>query len=50
MVGSFLVGLFWIVTFYVSQTQYPIPNIGAWNMLVGFAFIGFGFSLATKWR
>jgi hypothetical protein len=50
MVGSFLVGLLWIVTFYVSQTQYPIPNIGAWNMLVGFTFIAFGFSLATKWR
>lgn len=50
MVGSFLVGLFWIVTFYVSQTQYPIPNIGAWNMVVGFSFIAFGFSLATKWR
>jgi hypothetical protein len=50
MVGSFLVGLFWIVIFYVSQTQYPIPNIGAWNMLVGFSFIAFGFSLATKWR
>lgn len=50
MVGSFLVGLFWIVVFYVSQTRYPIPNIGAWNMLVGFAFIAFGFSLATKWR
>jgi Cell division protein CrgA len=50
MIASFLIGLFWIVTFYVSQTQYPIPNIGAWNMLVGFGFIGFGFSLATKWR
>ena len=50
MVGSFLVGLFWIVIFYVSQTQYPIPSIGAWNMLIGFTFIAFGFSLATKWR
>jgi hypothetical protein len=50
MIGSFLIGLFWIVIFYVSQTQYPIPNIGAWNMVVGFAFIGVGFSLATRWR
>lgn len=50
MVGSFLLGLLWIVVFYVSQTLYPIPGIGAWNMLVGFAFIGVGFSLATKWR
>ena len=50
MVGSFLAGLAWIVTFYISQTLYPIPDIGAWNMVIGFAFIGVGFSLATRWR
>jgi hypothetical protein len=50
MLGSFLIGLAWIVTFYISQTLYPIPDIGAWNMLIGFAFIGVGFSLATRWR
>jgi hypothetical protein len=50
MVGSFLAGLVWIVIFYVTSTNYPIPNIGAWNMVVGFAFVGVGFSLATKWR
>ena len=40
MIAAFLIGLFWIVIFYVSQTRYPIPNIGAWNMVVGFAFNG----------
>jgi hypothetical protein len=50
MVANFLIGLFWIVIFYVSQTQYPIPGIGAWNMIIGFSFVGVGFSLATKWR
>ena len=50
MVGNFLVGLIWIVIFYVSQTTYPIPSIGAWNMVIGFSFVGVGFSLATKWR
>jgi len=50
MVTAFLIGLAWIVTFYISQTEYPIPNIGAWNIVVGFAFIGVGFSLATRWR
>jgi hypothetical protein len=50
MVGAFLLGLIWIVIFYVTSTSYPIPGIGAWNMVVGFAFIGVGFSLATKWR
>jgi hypothetical protein len=50
MVAAFLIGLFWIVTFYVTQTEYPIPGIGLWNMLIGFGFIGVGFSLATRWR
>ena len=50
MVAGFLIGLFWIVVFYVTQTRYPIPNIGSWNMLIGFSFIGIGFGLATRWR
>ena len=50
MVTAFLIGLFWIVVFYVSQTAYPVPGIGAWNMTIGFSFIGVGFSLATRWR
>lgn len=50
MVAGFIIGLFWIVTFYVTQTKYPVPNIGAWNMVIGFGFIGIGFGLATRWR
>ena len=50
MLTGFLVGLVWIVTYYVSNTSYPIPHIGAWNMVIGFGFIAGGFSLATKWR
>ena len=50
MVAGFIIGLLWIVVFYVTQTAYPIPNIGSWNMLIGFGFIGIGFGLATRWR
>jgi small-conductance mechanosensitive channel len=50
MVANFLIGLIWIVVFYVSSTSYPIPGIGPWNMLVGFGFVGIGFSLATRWH
>lgn len=50
MVAAFLLGLTWIVIFYVSSTRYPIPGIGAWNMVVGFAFVATGFGLATRWR
>ncbi|MEI6216862.1 MAG: cell division protein CrgA [Actinomycetes bacterium] len=50
MVAAFLAGLIWIVIFYISSTSYPIPHIGAWNMVVGFGFIAAGFTLATRWR
>jgi hypothetical protein len=50
MVAAFLIGLFWIVVFYVTQMKWPISALGQWNMVVGFGFIGVGFSLATRWR
>jgi hypothetical protein len=50
MMANFLIGLLWIVVFYISSTAYPIPGIGAWNMVVGFGFVGVGFTLATRWR
>lgn len=50
MLAGFLAGLVWIVIYYVSNTGYPIPHIGAWNMVIGFGFIAGGFTLATRWR
>jgi hypothetical protein len=50
MIANFLIGLLWIVVFYVTEQRYPIPGIQVWNMVIGFTFIGIGFSLATKWR
>jgi hypothetical protein len=48
MVANFLIGLFWIVVYYVNSTL-PL-SIGNWNMVIGFTFIAIGFSLATKWK
>jgi hypothetical protein len=50
MLANFLTGLIWIVIFYISSTAYPIPGIGAWNIVVGFGFVGVGFSLSTRWH
>ncbi len=50
MVALFLIGLLWLVVYYISQARYPIGDIGAWNMAVGFGFILAGFGLATQWR
>lgn len=50
MVALFVVGLAYIVTFYVSETRYPIPQLGRANILVGFALFMAGFGMATRWR
>ncbi|HZB29839.1 MAG TPA: cell division protein CrgA [Streptosporangiaceae bacterium] len=54
MVASWLVGLAWIATFYVTaSTNTDVPVLTAlnnWNLLIGFAMIIFGVVLSTKWR
>jgi len=51
MVALFIIGLAYIVTFYVSSgNTYPVPALGRANILVGFAIIMAGFGMATRWR
>lgn len=50
MVGLFLVGLLWIVVYYVSTGSYPIPKLNNFNLVIGFGFITGGFITATQWR
>lgn len=50
MLGLMIAGLLWVVVTYLSQTSWPIPGIGQWNLAVGFALILAGFGLTTRWR
>lgn len=50
MVALMLVGLVWVVVFYITQEQYPIPALGRWNLGVGFAFMMAGFMMTTRWK
>jgi hypothetical protein len=50
MLGSLIVGLVWIVLYYVSQNSLPISALGAWNLVIGFGFLVSGVVLATKWH
>ncbi len=45
-----VLGLLWIVVYYVSQTAYPIPSVGSWNLVIGFAIMLSGFVMAMRWR
>jgi hypothetical protein len=50
MIACFVLGLLWVVVYYVSQTDYPIGSLGNINMLIGFGLIAIGFVLATRWK
>lgn len=53
MFGLMIVGLLWIVTFYVANmvgVDVPIPGIGNWNILVGFGIALVGFIMMMGWR
>ena len=55
MLGCFLIGLVWIVTFYFvgQEADLHIPvmdDLGQMNLLVGVGFMAVGFTYATKWE
>ena len=50
MFGLMLLGLAWIIVYYVSQSALPIANLGDGNILVGFGILFLGFLMTTRWR
>jgi hypothetical protein len=50
MVSLMVVGLAWIVTYYLSEAKYPIPHLTHGNLVIGFAVLLVGFSMMTRWR
>jgi Cell division protein CrgA len=50
MFGLMLLGLAWIIVYYVSQSALPIANLGDANILVGFGILFLGFLMTTRWR
>ena len=50
MVALMVIGLIWIVVFYITQQQYPVPGIRLWNLGIGFGIAMVGFLMTTRWR
>ncbi|MEC3995676.1 cell division protein CrgA [Actinacidiphila sp. DG2A-62] len=50
MLAFFIVGLAWIVLFYVTQGSLPVDPLGNWNIVIGFGFIAGGFVVSTQWK
>ncbi len=50
MFGFMLLGLAWIIVYYLSQTMWPIQELGVGNLAVGFGLLLIGFFMTTRWR
>ena len=51
IVALLVVGLGWIVVYYVTQNGVPgMSALGNWNLVIGFGLVIGGLTLATRWR
>lgn len=50
MLGLMLLGLVWLVVYYLSNFELPIKALHNWNMGVGFGLIMIGFFMTTRWN
>ena len=51
MVALFVIGLAWIVVYYIAGATLPVmKDIGWWNVIIGFGLIFVGFGMSTRWR
>ncbi len=51
IVALLVVGLGWIVVYYVTENGVPgMAVLGNWNLVIGFGLVIGGLTLATRWR
>lgn len=50
MIGLMIVGLLWIIVYYLFQGTLPIPGLNLWNLVLGLAFMLVGLIMTTRWR
>ena len=50
MFGLMIIGLLWIITYYISEGALPIRDWASWNIVAGFGIAILGFLMTTRWR
>jgi Cell division protein CrgA len=51
MVGLLLLGLVWIVVYYVAGDKIPfMVTLAAWNFAIGFGAMVIGLVMSMRWR
>jgi len=49
-VGLIVVGIAWLVVFYLSSGSYPAQSWGYWNIGIGFGAMIAALALLTRWH
>ncbi|MFW0155965.1 cell division protein CrgA [Rothia sp. P6271] len=50
MFGLVVLGILWIMVFYISETTLPIPGLSMWNVAIGVGLMMAGLLMMTRWR
>ena len=50
MIGLMILGLLWIIVYYLFQGALPIPGLNLWNLILGLVFMLVGLIMTTRWR
>jgi hypothetical protein len=51
MVGLMVLGLLWIVVFYVANSRIGwLDDLGSWNFAIGFGAMVAGLVMSMRWR
>jgi Cell division protein CrgA len=45
-----VVGILWLVFYYLSSQKYPVASWGYWNLAVGFGSMVASLILLARWR
>ncbi|MBE1514949.1 cell division protein CrgA [Nesterenkonia halotolerans] len=50
MIGLMIIGLLWLIVWYITQGAFPIQSVGGWNVVIGFGIIMIGFFMTMRWK
>jgi cell division protein CrgA len=49
-VSLIVLGIGWLVVYYLSETAYPVESWRYWNLAVGFGAMVLSLGLLSRWR
>ena len=49
-IALIVIGIAWLVTYYMTQGAYPIGALSVWNLAIGFGMLVASLGLLTQWR